>query len=676
MGRNVGVYGIALILGFLMTLFSASSSPGSDGIMSELTRMSIEELMQIEVTTVSKRSEVFADTPSAIYVITAEDIRRSGATTIAEILRGVPGIQVNRIDSNLWAISARGFNERYSNKLLVMIDGRSVYSPVYSGVYWDVQDTSLEDIERIEIIRGPGGTIWGANAVNGVINIITKDSAESQGYLLSVTGGTEDRLITNLRYGGKVGDDTTYRIFAKYTNRDGFVNSAGDENPDDWFVYRAGFRVDSQLKGGKFTIEGDIYDGNVSSHEIIPLLIPPYQSDSGIDEDISGRSLLARWSKSFHEDNRLTLQAYYDHVKRFQRFDIEDMKEEYHIDTYDLDFTHYFIPFKHHRITWGGGARFINDRIENNSPIRFSPEERDQAIYNIFLQDEIEILPKRVYFTVGTKLEHNDYTGYEWEPSLRIRWRFARNQMLWGAFSRAVRTPSRIEVDGRIDQAVIPDTPPVMLSLIARDDFISEEMYAYELGYRAGVSDNLSVDVACFFNQYDDLRTFEPGEVFLETDPVAHVVYSFNGQNRMYGESYGVETSLRWEPFEWWRITLNYSFLEINLRRDSSSMDTESESLEEENPENQISLISSMDLPADFEVDLMLHYTDRLPAYNIDDYLIANLRVGWRPLKGLSISLVGQNLLDNHHPEIGSKYVSTDTVEIERGVYGKVTWEF
>ncbi len=667
----------AAVFFLLFSFVSFSSAEAEDGMMKELTEMSIEELMRIEVISVSKKEERLSDAASAVYVITSEEIRRSGATTIAEVLRGAPGIQVNRIDSNLWAISARGFNERYANKLLVMIDGRSVYSPVFSGVYWDVQDTSLEDIDRIEVIRGPGGTIWGANAVNGIINIITKDAADSQGWLFSLTGGTEDRFITNIRYGGKTGANTYYRFFVKYSNRDGFIDTEGHENPDNWYVYRAGFRVDSELTGrDTLMIQGDVYDGNVSSRELIPVLRAPYLVDSGIDENINGRDLLVRWKRRTDSIGELTAQFYYDHVKRFQRFDIPGMQERYDIDTFDLDFSHHFVLLDRHDITWGGGIRYITDSILNNSPVRFSPDKRHQYILNIFIQDEIEVLPGSLYLTAGTKIEHNDYTGYEFEPSVRLRWHPSEGQTFWAAVSRAVRTPSRIEIDGRIDQAVLPGTPPVMFSLIARDDFISEELYAYEAGYRINPVSNLSLDIAAFYNRYDDLRTFEPGEIFQEEEPVPHIVYSFNGQNRMYGESYGLELSARWEPLKWWRLVFNYTFLDIDLHRDSGSIDEESERLEDENPENQISVFSYMDLTDKTELDVAVHYVDGLPAYDIGDYFVVNLRLGYRPMKNFEVSLATQNLFDSHHPEIGSKYVSSATVEIERGVYGKVTWRF
>ncbi len=667
----------AAVFFLLFSFFPIAPGEAEDGMMKELTEMSIEELMRIEVISVSKKGERLSDAASAVYVITSEEIRRSGATTIAEVLRGVPGIQVNRIDSNLWAISARGFNERYANKLLVMIDGRSVYSPIFSGVYWDVQDTSLEDIARIEVIRGPGGTIWGANAVNGIINIITKNAADSEGWLFSLTGGTEDRLITNMRYGGKAGKNTHYRIFVKYSKRDGFVDSEGNENPDDWYVYRAGFRLDSELsRRDTLMIQGEIYDGNVSSREMIPVLTAPYLVDSGIDEDITGRDLLVRWKRRIDGWGEFSAQLYYDHVKRFQRFDIPGMQEKYDIDTYDFDFSHHFLMLERHGITWGGGIRYITDSIHNNSPVRFSPEKRGQYILNLFIQDEIELLPKRLYLTAGTKIEHNDYTGYEFEPSVRIRWHPSEGQTIWAAVSRAVRTPSRIEIDGRIDQAVMPGSPPVMFSLIARDDFISEDLYAYEAGYRINPAPNLSLDVAGFYNRYDDLRTFEQGDIFLEDEPVPHIVYSFNGQNRMYGESCGLEFSARWEPLKWWRLVFNYTFLGIDLHRDSGSIDDESERLEDENPENQFSLFSYMDVTDRIELDFALHYVDGLPAYDMGDYFVANLRLGYRPIKNLEVSLSAQNLFDSHHPEIGSKYVSSATVEIERGVYGKVTWRF
>ncbi len=644
-------------------------------LVEELTTLSLEELMNFDVLTVEKRLKKVQNTPSAIYIITNEDIKRSGATSIAEALRGVPGIQVSRIDSNLWAISSRGFNERYSNKLLVMIDGRTVYTPIFSGVYWDVQDTVLEDIDRIEVVRGPGSTIWGANAVNGVINVLTKDASKTQGWLVSQLLGTEDRIISTIRYGGRYGDDLYYRLYAKYTNRDGFVDMKGDENPDDWRTERTGFRID-WLPPSKqnLTLQGDLYGGRVHSREDIPLLSPPYSIDSKIKEHVSGVNLLGRYTYSFSKNSDIVVQLYYDRVKRSQRFDIPSYHEDYRIDTTDLDITHSFSLLNHH-VTWGGGVRYISDHIDNNTHITFDPERDTQYIYNLFVQDEIELVKDLLYFTLGTKVEHNEYTGFEYQPGARLLWHPAPDNTVWASVSRAVRTPSRIEMDGRIDQRVITGVLPVplLVSLISRSGFKSEDLLAYELGYRSTPLENLYLDIALFYNQYDDLRSLEEGDIFFEKD---HYVLPYYGGNKLYGESYGGELFIKYKPRNDWRLSFSYSYLQMQLHRKDHSTDNMSESIEGESPHNQFSLASYYDITPKLEFDTMIYYIDNLPAYGIKNNFVTNLRIGWYPEDNMELSVALQNAFDDKHPEIGSRYVSSATVQIQRAVYAKLTVRF
>ncbi len=671
-----------VIVTFLLFLSFTSTSLAQmehEEIVEELTSLSLEELMNYDVLTVEKRLKKVQNTPSAIYIITNEELKRSGATSIAEALRGVPGIQVSRIDSNLWAISSRGFNERYSNKLLVMIDGRTVYTPIFSGVYWDVQDTVLEDIDRIEVVRGPGSTIWGANAVNGVINVLTKDASKTQGWLLSQIIGNEDRIISTVRYGGKFNEDIYYRVYAKYTKRDGFVDMDGNENTDDWRTERTGFRLDWLPCGnGKLTLQGDLYAGRVHSREVIPVFYKPYSVDSRIKEHVSGANLLTRYNYSFSSNSSVVLQFYYDSVKRSQRFSIPDYHEDYRIDTADLDITHNF-TFLNHHLTWGGGVRFISDHIDNNTHITFDPERDRQYIYNLFAQDEIELIKDVLYFTLGTKVEHNEYTDFEYEPSARLLWHPAPDNTIWASVSRAVRTPSRIEMDGRIDQKVLTTDSlplPVLVSLISKDGFKSEDLLAYELGYRTTPLKNLYLDIALFYNEYDDLRSFEEGQPFFEATPVAHYTVPYYGENKLYGESYGGELFLKYKPARNWKLSFSYSYLQMQIHRKKHGTDSLSESLEGESPHNQFSIASYYDITPNLEFDAFLYYIDNLPAYDIKDNFMTNLRIGWRPDNNTELSLTVQNAFDDKHPEIGSRYVSSDTVQIQRSIYTKLTVRF
>jgi len=666
---------IPLFLTALLTILipSKKSFAQDEEFIKNLPELSLEELMNLEVITVEKRTKKVQNTASAIYIITNEDIRRSGATSIVESLRGAPGIQVSRIDSNLWAVSSRGFNERYSNKLLVMIDGRTVYTPIFSGVYWDVQDTVLEDIERIEVVRGPGSTIWGANAVNGVINVITKNASKTQGWLYSQIIGNEDRVITTLRYGGKSDSDIFWRLFAKYADRDGFVDMQGDENHDEWRTGRIGFRIDWLPSMEKsLTIQGDAYTGKIHSRENIPILTAPYVVDSRIDEDVQGGNILVRYRHSFSSSSDIVIQSYYDRVERHQRFDIAGYHEDYQIDTVDFDITHTFNLYAHH-FTWGGGVRYITDHIDNNTHIRFDPTERKQLILNAFVQDQIELIKEKFYFILGSKIEHNEYTHFEYEPTARILWHPAKNHTLWAAVSRAVRTPSRIEMDGRIDQYVIAGTPPTMVSLISKEGFESEKLIAYELGYRANLVENLYFDIAGFYNKYDNLRSFEKGTIFFEATPVAHYVVPYYGDNNLYGESYGGEILLKYKPLQQWSLALSYSYLDMHLHKKANSTDTMSESAEGESPTNQLSLFSYLDITPKWQLDVMVYYVDTIPTYGIDSNIMTSVRLGWRPKKDVEITISAHNLFDDKHPEISSRYVSSPTIQIERSIYAKLT---
>ncbi len=670
--RHIIFWFICLVLLFKPSLTAAQD----EEFVKEISELSLEELMNLDVITVQKRTEKVHNTPSAIYIITDDDVRRSGATTIVEALRGAPGIQVSRIDSNLWAVSSRGFNERYSNKLLVMIDGRTVYTPIYSGVYWDVQDTVIEDIDRIEVVRGPGSTIWGANAVNGVINIITKDASRTQGWLLSQIVGNEERTISTVRYGGHRNNSFYWKVYAKYTDRDAFVDLQDRKNHDDWYTARIGFRMDWLSEPHRtFTIQGDVYTGRVHSREYIPVLTSPYVIDTKIDEDVAGGNILAKYRYSFSDTSDMVVQFYYDRVERHQNFDVPGYYEDYVIDTVDLDMTHTF-SFNNHNITWGGGIRYIADNINTSTHISFQPSKLDQYILNAFIQDEIGVIKDTLYLIVGSKIEHNEYTGFEYEPNARLLWRPSPESTLWAAVSRSVRTPSRIEMDGRIDQEVIPGTPPVMVSLVSKDGYKSEELIAYELGYRTNIIENLYIDVSTFYNVYDKLRSFERGTPFYEPTPLPHYVIPYYGENKLYGRSYGAEAVVKYRPMAQWDLTFTYSYLQMILHKEKGSTDIISESAEDESPHNQFSLMSFFNITPKWELDVIVHYIDDLPAYGVDENFMTNIRIGWQPDKDIEVSLALQNALDDKHTEIASRYVSTATIQIERSIYAKVLWKF
>ncbi len=643
----------------------------------DLTELGLEELMNIEVTSVSKREQRLSEAAAAIYVITQEDIHRSGATSIAEALRLAPGLNVARIDSNKWAISSRGFNDFFANKLLVLMDGRSVYTPLFSGVFWDVQDTLLEDVDRIEVIRGPAGTLWGANAVNGVINIITKRAEDTQGGLVSAGGGNEERGFGDIRYGGKLGDNAYYRAYAKYFNRDDFVDASGNKGADGWQVGRGGFRFDWNLAASdSLTVQGDYYDGEVGANITTTSLSPPFARPVIGDFPISGGNILGRWKRSLSSTSGLLLQLYYDRTERKSPVHREAR------DTVDLEFQHTFVLGRRHEIVWGLGYRFTSDQIDPSPTVSFTPSSRGDNLFSAFVQDEITLVEKRLRLTLGSKFEHNDYTGFEAQPNARLLWTPDERHSIWAAISRAVRTPARFEHTVRANLTVFPGPSPVCpvplceTSLFGDERFKSEELLAYELGYRAQLTQWLSLDIATFYNVYSNLRTIEPTAPFFEGSPFPpHLVLALRPENRLDGETYGVEIASTLNVTDHWKLNLGYTFLKIRLDRDASSLDSAAENPEGESPRNQFHVRSYVDLPYNVRFDTAVYYVDSLPQRNVPSYIRVDARLGWYPVKGLEVSVAAQNLFDDRHPEFGPGFLVTPT-QIERSVYGKVTWRF
>ncbi|MBK5186609.1 MAG: TonB-dependent receptor plug domain-containing protein, partial [Gemmatimonadaceae bacterium] len=434
--------------------------------------MSIEQLMEINVTSVSKQPEKLSEVASPIQVITNDEIRRSGATSIPEALRLAPNLQVAQVGAHQWAITARGFNSTTANKLLVLVDGRTVYTPLFSGVFWDIQDVLLEDVDRIEVISGPGGAVWGANAVNGVINIITKSAKDTKGLYAEAGGGSSPNAFGAARYGGTMGARTSFRAYGQYFDRDNEVYANGDDAADSWRMGQGGLRFDAQTtRRDALMVKGDAYGGN----EQVP---------TGGTSTAGGGSLTTRWSRTISETSNVSLQLYYDHTQlsnpepTSQFAPSGTLKDR--LDTYDLDFEHRFALGNRNRAVWGLGYRFTHDVVDNSPSLGFLPLRLDHSLVSGFVQDEISLL-RTLFLTLGTKAEHNDYTGFEIEPTARLRWSFAPTQMVWGAVSRAVRTPSRVERD-----IAEPSQPPMILA--GNSNFESEILVAYELGYRINVS--------------------------------------------------------------------------------------------------------------------------------------------------------------------------------------------
>ncbi len=646
----------------------------------DFTQLSLEELMDVEITSASKKRQKLSSVPSAIFVLTQEDLRRSGMTSIPEALRLVPGLEVARLTANKWAISSRGFNGQYANKLLILIDGRSVYTPLFAGVYWDVQDVLLEDVDRIEVIRGPGGTIWGANAVNGIINIITKTAHETQGMMVVAGGGNLEQGFGAVRYGGKVGDDFAFRMYGKYFNRDNFSLSTGRSAVDEWSQGRFGFRSDwTPSLDNTVTIQGDIYDGRSDQQISTTTLVPATSSSVFNTAKVRGGNILTRWTHMFSSLSELTIQVYYDRTQRREvTIDIDR-------DTIDFDIHHNFSVGSSHDMQWGIGYRYSQDVIGNTFTIALDPKRFALQIFNGFIQDTITLIPEKLRIIAGTKVSSNSYSGLEYQPNGRVIWNLHSQHTLWGAVSRAVRLPSRIERDGRTNVAATSGIPfPTVVSLMNNDNFKPEEVLAYELGYRSVPLSTVSIDIATFYNVYRHLLTTESQTPLLEATPSpTHLVIPNQFQNRMNGNSYGVEIVSKWNVTQDWSLTGNYTWQRLRLRSDASSLNATASNATGNDPKHQFKIRSTYDLPHNLEFDSGVYFVSQLPNLGIQSYTRVDARLGWKPTDEIEISLVGQNLFDSQHPEFaggsgvgGGSIGGATASEVPRSGYLKMTGKF
>ena len=625
----------------------------------DLLSLSIEDLMKIEVTTVSKRAQPLSAAPAAVTVITSEDIRRSGMTNVPDMLRSVPGLHVANIDSNTWAITARGFNSQFANKLLVMIDGRSVYTPLFSGVYWDVQDLMLEDIDRIEVVRGPGGTMWGANAVNGVINIITKEAAQTQGLLVSALGGSLDRVQAGVRYGGELSERAHYRAYLKYLNRDDFEERGGARAHDEWDVARGGLRFDwSPTDADHVTLQGDYYGGE---SEETSLLLDQSSTDLG------GGNAIGSWSHEFSETSDVQLRLWYDRTERDGDLLGEDR------DTFDAELQHRFSPFERHDLMWGAGYRVTADEIDSSNAVGFVPDDRTVELASGFVQDEIAVVEDLLSLTLGTKLEYNDYSHLEFLPNARALLTPWERHSFWAAVSRAVRAPSRAENDVVL---LVPSAPPPphFLQLNGDGHFEAENLLAFELGYRAHPFARTSIDIAAYYNVYDDLRSLEPRAALINFPAPGLVTVPLVADNRLDARGYGVEVSGVWSVTESWRLDAGYTLMLLDIQQRNSA-DPSAQGQEDDTPANQFHLGSRLDLPWNFELDTALYWVDRVSNQQVEDYARLDARLGWRPFPQLDLSIVGQNLAQGEHDEFGPSFTALPT-SVPRSFYGKVTWRY
>ena len=609
----------------------------------DLKRLTIEELAELDVTSVSRRVERLSQATAAVSVLRQDDIRRTGVITLAEAMRLADGLDVARYDGRTWAVSARGFTISTANKLLVMLDGRTLYSPLFAGTFWDVQDTLLADIDRIEVIRGPGGALWGANAVNGVINIITKDASTTRGNAALLAVGSEERFIASARHGGRLGAAGSYRVFGKYRRRDANVFPTGESADDELQLGRGGFRIDSGDQSSvRWTLQGDAYRGTEGL----------FDRD---DTDVAGGNVLGRWVKRYSANSDLQVQAYYDRTSRKVPLQFDEVR-----DAFDADVQRRMLFRERHVLLFGGTVRVTTGRDIGSGGFTFDPERQTEKLFGFFAQDEIALKPDRVFLTVGSKFERNDFTGLEVQPTARVRWTPGGNQTAWGAISRAVRLPVRIDTSLRI---VNPATGALVFA--GNENFDAESVVAYEGGYRIRPYSRLSLDFAGFANRYDSLRSQE------FPSPLGAVVQLGNTLNAV---TTGVELAGTVQVIERWRVHAWYSYLHKDLSLDPGSRDLSRGRDEGNDPSFLFSLRSYLDLPHGLALDTVWRHAANRPFPAVPAYSELDVRLGWTVRPGWELSLVGQNLLHDHHPELGSSQAVR--YEFQRGAYARSAWRF
>jgi len=621
----------------LLTCSALWSSTAAAAEAPALADLSLEELASLRITSVSRRAERLSDAAASVYVITSEAIRRSGATSLAQALRLAPNLQVAQTSAGQFAITARGFNNAIGNKLLVLIDGRTVYTPFFSGVFWDQQDVLLQDVERIEVISGPGGTLWGSNAVNGVINVITRSSQETASGLL-VAGAGSDELQAAVRFGGALGERGHIRVYGKRTRLENTETQAGADVADGWDLEQVGFRADWSFARDSFTLQGDVHAGRSDPQRLGTLALGRLEAH--------GANVQARWRRDLGNDSSVRVQAYYD---RSTREDPLLYRPE--VEIVDLEVQHAWAVGAH-RVVWGGGHRQARDHVEPGLFFGFHPAERTLKWTNLFLQDSVK-LSESVDLTLGAKLEHNAYTGTETLPTARLAWKVGSDSLLWGALSRAVRAPARLDRD-----ISLPPAPPFLIA--GGPAFVSEVVDVLELGWRAQPSPVLTYSITAFHSQWDRLRSGQP-------PPNAQV------QNMIDGETFGVEAWAAWQVTPRWRLSAGATLLREDLRVKPGSTDPVGPSALGNDPPHQWMLRSAWDLAPAVELDVSLRRIGALPDPAVKGYSALDLRLGWRPSYDLSIALVGRNLLDDRHPEFGA---APGRSEIARSLFLQATWSF
>ena len=690
--------GPRLLTAVCVAVLSALATPAAvaETLDGRLLDLSIEELMHVEITSASKKTQRVSETAAAVFVITHDDIRRSGARSIPEVLRLAPGIEVAQIDANKWAITARGFNGRFANKLLVLMDGRALYTPSFGGVFWDVQDTVMEDIDRIEIIRGPGGTLWGANAVNGVINIITRQASETQGAELVATAANGPSRGGSLRYGDRLATQVEYRVYAKYLDDAGNEDLQGAGTDDGWHMGRVGARADwAPSTADTLSVTAEAYRGQSGESLERPLLTPPYATHIEAHEDVSGFFTIARWHRQLAEANELQVQTYFDQTKRSGVLFGENR------NTAVVDLQYRFPLGGRQDIVAGAGVRYNAYQFSQTQDVSVTPSRPSNVGYNLFVQDELQLIRDRLSFTFGVDFEHNPLSDRSLDalPSGRLLWTLNPDNHVWAAVTKAISTPSyentaaSVNNAGPIAPPGIPQNPfpaPIVTAVEVNPNVTSEKLVGYEIGYRTQLTTHLSFDTTVYLQEYTNLRGevstgvyCEPSHIPVQTDPACviganHITDLLQFQNAIRGHSSGAEIAADWSPVHELRLRATYTYLHLSLQptQPGQELANEAQTTEGDSPRHQLSLRADVSLAPTLDLDWGIRHVAALVAVPINAYWSADANFTWRASRNLEVALSGRNLLQKAHVEFVSELADVVPTQIERTVALRLRWTF
>lgn len=677
-GRNSFYPALQLVLVVLVALLAplcpADETKPDEVSIDEMNSLSLEDLLGVEVVSVSKRSESLSGAAAAVFVVTQEDIRRSGAESLPEALRLVPGLNVRRFDTNKWAISARGFSAIHSNKLLVLIDGRSIYLPAFSGVFWAAHDIDLEEIHHIEVIRGPGGTVWGANAVNGVINIITRAAQAEDGSSLSLAAGSLDpQWRATVRHSGRLGSSAQFRVYAKGNRRGPGGLAEGGDAPDELTDKRVGARIDwVRSDDSHFMVQLGAYDSRSDAEYDVFVASPQLLERVSTENRLQGAHLLARWERQAAGDTATTIQFYAD----YSEFDLHVVGDQ--LLRLDLDLTHRREWGRHHTLVGGVGYRRDDDHIRPSLTISTAKPDRELGLASAFVQDEVRAFEDRLKVTAGVKFEYNSFTGLETQPSIRLAWQEPR-RALWAAFSRAVRTPSRETDDFRANTRITPTAGlPLLAASFGNSDLVAESVISLEAGYRTHLGRKATLDLAVFHSRYHDLIDYRPGEVTFEMGELPpHLLLPLNADNSFSATSKGGEIALGIEVGAAWRLRLAYSHTTIDYESSTSILPGLTVLHDPgHDPENLASLRASFSPAGPWRFDGILSYVDERPAQGLDSTVTTDVIAAYQAGGNFRVEVVGRNLFEDDHLEYNYFFFGAPPTEVGPSWLLRGRWGF